>query len=155
MPDNTDRPSRNEAQAALGTVSALAEAGRNRAAPTRWFGAGVALLIASLFALYALDDPYPYIVLPIIGLAVFITAMREAGSAYGRDFVASKAYLLGFVALSAILVAVLIGSIAIRRTFDMAWVPIVAGLGVGLVLFLVNESARRALLARRRTGSTA
>lgn len=154
MSDTTDRPSRTDAQAALGTISAMTEASRNRAAPTRWFGAGVALLTACLFALYAFDDPYPYIVLPIVGLAAFITAMREASGVYGRDFMASKAHLLGFAALSVVLVAVLIGSIAIRRTFDLAWVPVMAGLGVGLVLYLVNESARRALLARQRSGST-
>jgi purine-cytosine permease-like protein len=46
-----------------------------------------------------------------------------------------------------VLLVVFFGSIVIRRAYDAAWVPLVAGLVVGLAVFLTSESARRAHLA--------
>lgn len=151
--DDTPRPRPTDAQQALDSVSALEDAGRARAAPSRWFGAGVALLIACLFALYALDDPYPYVVFPIVGLGLFITAMRENAGAYGREFPVTKAHLLALISVILAAVLVLVGTVYLRRVFDAAWVPIAVGVAVGLVLFLANESARRSMLARRGTGT--
>ncbi|HFE63290.1 MAG TPA: hypothetical protein ENK14_02600, partial [Caldithrix sp.] len=72
--NDIDNLSPEEAKEALESVVNMESAGWRRAVPDRWFGAVVAVLIASLFALYALEDPYPYIVFPILGLAIFITA---------------------------------------------------------------------------------
>ena len=143
-----DNVTPDEAKQALESVVKMESAGWRRAVPDRWFGAGVAVLIASMFALYALEDPYPYIVFPIIGLALFITTAREKSGAYGRDAPASTANVWAIVSAIIILLIVFFGSIVIRRAYDAAWVPLVAGLLVGLMVFLTSESARRAHLAR-------
>lgn len=152
MVDNTDRVNPDEAQKALDAVVKMESAGWRRAIPDRWFGAGVAVLIASLFALYALQDPYPYIVFPIIGLALFIVSAREKSGAYGRDFPGTKANIWATVLFTVVLLVIFFGSIVIRRTFDAAWVPLVAGLVVGLMVFLASESERRAYLKKTNHG---
>lgn len=144
----TDNVTPEEAKNALESVVKMKGAGWRRAVPDRWFGAGVAILIASLFALYALEDPYPYIVFPIIGLALFITTAREKSGAYGRDVPASTADLWATILFAIVLLIVFFGSIFIRRAYDVAWVSLVAGVLVGLMVFLASESARRAHLAK-------
>ena len=146
-----DNVSPDEAEKALESVVTMKDAGWRRAVPDRWFGAGVAVLIASQFALYALEDPYPYIVFPIIGLVLFITTAREKSGAYGRD---STANVWATILFMAVLLIVFFGSIFIRRAFDAAWVSLVAGLLVGLMVFLVSESARRAHLAKDGQGES-
>ena len=89
-------------------------------------------MIACMFALYALEDPYPYVVFPIVGIGVFIAAAREKIGAYGRDFPATKTNRWALVLFAAVLVSVFFGSIAVRRVYDIAWVPIVVGFLVGL-----------------------
>ena len=148
MIDDIDNVSPDEAQEALESIVKIERAGWRRAVPDRWFGAGVAVLIASLFALYALEDPYPYIVFPIVGLAVFITTVREKSGAYGRDFPRTTANLWAIVLFVVVLLVVFFGSIVIRRTYDAAWVPLVAGLAVGLMVFLASENERRAYLRK-------
>ena len=148
MNDDIDNVSPGEAQEALGSVVRMERAGWQRAVPDRWFGAGVAVLIASLYSLYALEDPYPYIVFPIIGLAVFITTARDKSGAYGREFSSTKANAWAMVLFVVVMLIVFFGSIVIRRTYDAAWVPLVAGLLVGLMVFLASESERRAYLTK-------
>jgi len=148
MIDDTDNVSPDEAQEALESVVKMERAGWRRAVPDRWFGAGVAVLIASLYSLYALEDPYPYIVFPIIGLGVFIATARDKSGAYGREFPSTKANAWATVLFVVVMLIVFFGSIVIRRTYDAVWVPLVAGLLVGLMVFLASESERRAYLAR-------
>lgn len=144
----TDNITPDEAKKAIDSVVKMEGAGLRRATPARWFGVGVALLIASLFALYALEDPYPYIVFPIIGLAIFMVSAREKSGAYERIAPArTTSKWAGLVLIIALLI-VFFGSIAIRRAYDAAWVPLVAGVLVGVVVFLISESARRTHLAR-------
>jgi len=146
MMRDTEDVNRGEAQESLDSIKNMERAGWRRAVPHRWFGLGVAVLIASLFALYALEDPYPYIVFPIIGLAIFITAAREKSGAYGRDFPGTKANAWVVALVAVILLIVFFGSIVIRRTYDVAWVPLVVGSLVGLFVFLASEHERRAYL---------
>lgn len=148
MIDDIDNVSPGEAQEALESVVKMERAGWRRAVPDRWFGAGVAVLIASLYSLYALEDPYPYSVFPIIGLAVFITTARDKSGAYGREFPSTKANAWAMVLFVVVMLIVFFGSIVIRRTYDAAWVPLVAGLLVGLMVFLASESERRAYLTK-------
>ena len=140
--------SADEARAALESVTKMESAGWRRAVPERWFGAGMATLIGSLFAVYALEDPYPYIVFPIIGIVVLIASSREKLGAYGRDFPDSKANKWMLVLFVSVLLVVFFGSIVIRRTYDAAWVSVVAGLLVGLTVFLASEHERRAHIAK-------
>lgn len=116
--------------------------------PERWFGAGIATLVGSLFAIYALEDPYPYIVFPIIGIGAIIAGTREKLGAYGRDFPDTKVSKLALLLLASIMLIVFFGSIVIRRTYDAAWVPVVTGLVVGLPVFLLSERERRAYIAK-------
>ena len=148
MIDDIDNVSPDEAQEALESVVKMGRAGWRRAVPDRWFGAGVAVLIASLYSLYALEDPYPYIVFPIIGLAVFITTARDKSGAYGREFPSTKANAWAMVLFVVVMLIVFFGSIVIRRTYDAVWVPLIAGLLIGLMVFLVSESERRAYLTK-------
>ena len=150
--NENDSPTGDGAREALESIEAMESAGYRRAVPQRWFGAGVAFFIASLFALYALEDPYPYIVFPIIGMGVLIATARETAGAYGRDFTGSKANRWAFVLFVGAMVLVFFGSIVIRRTYDAAWVPIVVGLFAGLVVFLTSESERRSYLAKAGEG---
>ena len=148
MIDDIDNVSPGEAQEALESVVKMERAGWRRAVPDRWFGAGVAVLIASLYSLYALEDPYPYIVFPIIGLAVLITTARDKSGAYGREFPSTKANAWAMVLFVVVMLIVFFGSLVIRRTYDAVWVPLVAGLLVGLMVFLASESERRAYLTK-------
>jgi len=140
--------SADEAREALESVTKMESAGWRRAVPKRWFGAAMATLIGSMFGVYALQDPYPYIVFPIIGIALLIASSRETVGAYGRDFPDSKANKWMLVLFAAILLVVFFGSIFIRRTYDAAWVSVVTGLLVGLTVFLASEHERRAYIAK-------
>lgn len=133
-----------QAQDAIDTVADVQKASWQRATPTRWYGAGIALLITCLFALYALQDPYPYILAPILGLAVFIATSREKSGIYARSQLTSKKNIAAFAVFIAFMLSLFFGAILIRRTFDMAWVPVAAGVLAGLIIFVGNESARRA-----------
>ena len=145
--DNKDL-SPHEAQQALESIGEMERAGWRRGVPDRWFGVGIAILIASLFALYALEDPYQYIPFPIIGLALFIIAAREKSGAYGRDFPNKAPNIWALVLSCVVLLTIFFGSIIIRRAYDLAWVPLAAGLLVGLLVFLASESERRAYLKK-------
>jgi hypothetical protein len=142
-----DNVTPNEAKKALESIVKMEDAGWRRALPDRWFAVGVAVLIGGMFAIYALEDPYPYIVFPIIGLPLFIATAREKSGAYGRD-TPNTANVWAIVLFLIVLVIVFFGSIYIRRAYDAAWVPLVAGLVVGLAVFLTSESERRAHLAK-------
>ncbi len=148
MVDENDSFTSDEARDALASVKTMESAGYRRAVPRRWFGAGVAFFVACLFTLYALEDPYPYVVFPIIGMGVLIASAREKAGAYGRDFPGTKANRWAFVLFVAVIISVFFGSILIRRTYDASWVPIAVGLLVGLVVFLTSESERRSYLAK-------
>lgn len=150
--DRKNEITRDEAQAALNSIETMESAGYRRAVPRRWFGAGIAFFIASLFALYALQDPYPYIVLPILGIAILIVSARESAGAYGRDFPATKASKLAFVLFTALMLVAFLGSIFIRRAYDVSWLPVVVGLLAGLLVFWISEGERRSYLAKAEAG---
>jgi len=138
----------DEAQLALESVEKMESAGWRRAVPQRWFGAGIAIMVGSMFAIYALEDPSPYIVFPILALAVFMIAAREKGGAYGREVPATKKSLWANVMFAVTMVVVFFGSIYMRRAFDAAWVSLVTGLLVGLFIFLASKMERRAYLKK-------
>ena len=146
--NETNNPTNHEAKEALASIEAMESSGYRRAVPERWFGAGIAALIASMFAIYALEDPYPYIVFPIIGLALLIVATREKAGAYARDFPGPKANRWALVLFGATMILVFFGTIYVRRAYDLYWVPIIVGLLVGLVVFWLSESERRSYLAK-------
>lgn len=141
MIDNADNAAQNEPQDSSDTV-------KRQAVPSRWLGIGAGLLIASLFALYALEDPYPYIVFPIVGLGVVFAAARAKRGPHNPDIPAIKANIGALVPVTAVMLFLFFGSIFVRRTYDIPWLPIAAGLLVGLVVFLLNEHARRTHPAR-------
>jgi hypothetical protein len=147
MNDYKDDVKPDEALKALESVVKMESAGWKQAVPDRWFGAGIATIVASMFALYALEDPYPYIVFPIIGLALFIAMARQKRGAYGQDF-PSNGNKLALALFTVVLLIVFFGSIFIRRTFDAAWVPLLAGLLVWLMVFFASEQERRAYISK-------
>lgn len=80
--------------------------------------------------------------------------MESAGWRRGvpeRWFGAIISALIGSL-FAAVLLVVFFGSIVIRRTYDIAWVPLVAGLLVALFVFLASERERRAYLAKGARG---
>jgi len=141
-------PTEREAKEALASIETMESAGYRRAVPERWLGAGVAALIASMFGVYALENPYPYIVFPIIGLGLLFAAAREKAGAYARDFPATKPNRWILVPIGAAMILVFFGTIFIRRVYDLYWVPIIVGLLVGLVVFWLSESERRSYIAK-------
>jgi hypothetical protein len=138
----------DEAKQALGSAAKLESAGWRRAVPDRWFGLGVAVLIGSMFAVYALKDPYPYIAFPILALIIFIAAAREKVGAYGREFPNSKRNRAAMLLFMIVLVVMFFGSVYLRRAYDAAWISLLAGLLVGLLIFIASENERRAYLAK-------
>ncbi len=64
----------------------------------------------------------------------------------------NKAHVLAFVLFIAVMILVFFGSVIIRRAYDAAWAPVVAGLLVGIVVFLASESERRFYLAKTDEG---
>jgi hypothetical protein len=148
MINENEKLTADEAREALESVTKMESAGWRRAVPERWFGAGIATLIGSLFAVYALEDPYPYIVFPIIGIAVLIASGREKVGAYGRDFPDGKSSKLMLALFTVVLFVIFFGSIFIRRTYDAPWVSVIVGLLVGLAVFLASEHERRAYIAK-------
>ncbi|MGI9464622.1 MAG: hypothetical protein ACR2OM_11810 [Aestuariivirgaceae bacterium] len=148
MIDDADNGNQGGAEDTRGSPVNMRDTAGKRTPPSRWFGIGAGLLVASLIALYALPDPYPYIVFPIAGLGIFITAARAKSGAHKHALLAIKANMWASVPVVAMLFFVFFGSVVIRRTYDVYWVPIIAGLLVGLTMFLINESARRSYLAR-------
>lgn len=138
----------DEAKDALENIRTMESAGNRRAVPRRWFGASVAFLVGSMFALYALEDPYPYIVFPIIGIGLLIPIMREKAGAYGRDMPASDGKKwIPFVVI-AVMISVFFATVFARRAYDLAWLPIVVGLIVGILILMISESERRGYLAK-------
>ena len=148
MVDEIHNVTTDQAQGALDSVSRMERAGWRRAAPPRWFGAGVAFFTACLFAIYALENPYPYIVFPFVGLAVFIAIGREKVGAYGRDFPTTTASIWAFVAFMFVMVVIFFGAVVVRRAYDAAWAPVAVGVLVGLCLYLANEKERRHYLTK-------
>jgi len=150
--NENDNISPVEAQQALESVEKLETAGWRRAVPARWFGAGVSILVGSLFAVYALEDPSSYIVYPILGLVIFLAVSREKAGAYGRNFAKAGRSLVASVLFAVVLLIIFFGSVYMRRAFDAAWVSLVAGLLVGLFIFIASENERRAYLAKTKQG---
>ena len=148
MIDTTDNVTRDEAQEPLDSVANMESSAWRRGVPSRWFGAVIAALIGSMFAIYALEDPNSYIVLPILAMAVFMQAARQKSGAYGREFPNTKANMWQMALFTVALLFLFFGSIVIRRTYDAAWVSIAAGLLVALIVFLDSERERRAYLAK-------
>ena len=143
-----DDPTALEAAEALEIAAEMERAGNRRAAPQRWFGAGVAGLVFCQFGLYALQDPYPYIVFPILGIGLLMAGFRETAGAYGRDFTGTSANILGLIVFTAVMVSIFFGSIYLRRAYDLFWVPVVVGLLAGLIIFWLSEIERRTYLRK-------
>ena len=140
--------SQDEAQEALKSVAQLESAGWRRGVPARWFGAGVSILIGSMFAVYAFEDPSTFILFPILGLAIFMATAREKSGAQGRGIPGSNSNLAARILFVVVLVAVFFGSIYLRRAYDAAWVSLLTGLIVALFIFYASESERRAYQAK-------
>ncbi len=135
--------STDEAQVALDLTEKMQSAGYRHASPPRWLGAAVAASVASLFALYAMADPYPYIALPIIFVAIIVATARSNQSAYAKQFPVSKTGWYALAGIGIFLVLLFFGGIYIKRAYDLTWVPLVTGLIAGGAIFLLSESERR------------
>ena len=136
-----------EAQAALDTVEEMRGAGLRRAVPPRWYGIGMSAIVAIGFGLYAQEDPgsMPGLVLAL-GTALFVASSRDKTGVLGKALPETRTGIAAITALIVFLLALFFGGIIIRRTYDLAWVPLVTGLIAGVILFLLNESERRRYL---------
>ncbi len=140
--DNSVKP--DEAQDALNTIDRMSVAGRKRAIPPRWYGIGIALIVAVGFALYAQQDPgdFPGIFIAL-GVALFAAASRDKIGAMGRAVPDTRPAMWGLFGVSVFLMALFFGGIYFRRAYDLAWIPVVTGLIAGMTIFLLSESERR------------
>ncbi|MEQ8207898.1 MAG: hypothetical protein RIA65_17105 [Woeseia sp.] len=134
----------DEAQVSLASIEAMQRAGFGRAAPPRWYGAGLSLIVAIGFALYAMEDPGngPGLFL-ILAMALFIGASREKISAIGKEMPDSKAGVWALAGIVVFLLTLFFGGIVIRRAYDIAWVPLLTGFIAGATIFVLSESERR------------
>lgn len=144
----------DEAQDALDSVEQMKASGFRRAAPPRWFAVGMSLIVTVGFALYGLNEPGDVPALFIVlGLALFVGFSRQRISAVGREELPdTTSGILGLVGVSAFLIALFFGGIIIRRTYDLAWVPLLTGIVAGMTIYLLSESERRYLLSKSNSG---
>jgi hypothetical protein len=142
MTENDLKP--DEAQVALDSIEEMQRAGFGRATPPRWFGIGLSLIVATGFALYAMEDPgnTPALFI-VLGMVLFIGVSREKIGAFGKELPGTKTGMWVLAGICLFLLALFFGGIAIRRAYDLAWVPLVTGLIAGATIFLLGESERR------------
>ena len=139
----------DEAQAALDTVEKMRGAGLRRGVPPRWYGIGIPVVVAIGFGLYAQQDPgsLPGLFLAL-GTALFVASSRDKTGVLGKALPETRTGIAAITALIVFLLALFFGGIIIRRTYDLAWVPLVTGLIAGFTLFLLSESERRRYLPK-------
>jgi hypothetical protein len=143
----------DEAQDALHTIEDMHTAGRKRAAPPRWYGIGIALIVAVGFALYAQKDPgsIPGLVIAL-GTALLVVSSRDKAGAIGKAIPDTRAGIWALVAVTAFLLTLFFGGIYVRRAFDLAWIPVATGLIAGITIFLLSVSERRYYLGKGADG---
>lgn len=142
MTDQKLKP--GEAEVALDSVDKMQRAGFGHASPPRWFGIGIALIVATGFALYALEDPgnSPALFMTL-GMVLFIGASRQKMAVLGKNLPDTRTGMWALAGVSAFLLALFFGGIVIRRAFDIAWVPLLTGAIAGTTIYLLSESERR------------
>ena len=147
MTDQDLKP--DEAQAALDAIAEKQRAGFRHAAMPRWYSAGLAVIVAVGFSLYALEQPgnMPALFI-VLGLALFIGASRNRIAVSGKELPDTGIGVLALVAVGALLLALFFGGIMARRAYDIAWLPVLTGCIAGATIFLLGESDRRYNLKR-------
>ena len=134
----------DEAQDALNTIEHMNAAGRKRGTAPRWYSIGIALVVAAGFALYAKQDPGDLPGLFIaLGVALIAFYSRDKVGATARVMPDTRAAMWGLIGVSLFLVTLFFGAIYLRRLYDMAWIPVVAGLIAGTVIISIGEIERR------------
>ena len=136
----------DEAQDALDTIQRMKTAGRKRGVAPRWYGIGMALIVAVGFALYAQQDPgdFPGIFIAL-GAGLFAVYSRDKMGAMGRTLPDTKPAIWSLLGLVVFLFVLFFGGIYFRRLYDLAWIPVVTGLIAGTTIFLLSENERRSL----------
>ncbi len=134
----------DEAQDTLDTVERMNAAGRKRGVAPRWYGIGIAIIVAVGFALYAQQDPgdFPGIFIAL-GVGLFAAYSRDKIGAMGRAIPDTKPAMWGLLGVSIFLLVLFFGGIYFRRVYDLVWIPVVTGLIAGTTLFLLSENERR------------
>lgn len=134
----------DEAQIALDSVEAMQSAGFSRASTPRWFGAGLASIIAIGFSLYAMEDPGSIpVVFLVLGMALFVGFSRKRFGAFGKEMPDTRTGKWAFTGVLLFLVALFFSGIALMRALDLAWVPLVTGFIAGLTVFILAEREGR------------
>jgi hypothetical protein len=143
----------DEAQVALDSIEKMKSAGFRRALPPRWYGAGLSLIVAIGFALYAMEDPgnTPALFI-VLGVALFVGFSREKIGVFGRELPDTTTGMLALAGVCVFLFALFFGGIVVRRAYDIAWVPLVTGFVAGATIFILSESERRYYLMRAAGG---
>lgn len=142
--DNPIKP--DEAQDALNTIQEMKAAGRKRGVAPRWYGIGIAIIVAVGFALYAQQDPgdFPGIFIAL-GVGLFAAYSRDKIGAMGRALPDTKPAMWGLLGVVIFLFVLFFGGIYFRRLYDLAWIPVATGLIAGTTIFLLSENERRNL----------
>lgn len=140
---------RDNAKAALDSIAEKQRAAFRRAVLPRWYSAGLALIVAVGFSLYALEQPgnMPALFI-VLGLALFIGASRNRIAASGKELPDTRIGVLALIAVCVFLLALFFGGIIARRAYDIAWLPVLTGCIAGATIFLLGESERRYNLTR-------
>jgi len=136
----------DEAQDALNTIQRMKAAGRKRGVAPRWYGIGIAMIVAVGFSLYAQQDPgdFPGIFIAL-GVGLFAAYSRDKIGAMGRALPDSKPAMWGLLGVVIFLLVLFFGGIYFRRLYDLAWIPVVTGLIAGTTIYLLSENERRNL----------
>jgi hypothetical protein len=142
----------DEAQDALDSISKMKSAGFRRAIPPRWHGAGMSIIIAIGFALYAMKDPgnTPAMFI-VLGVVFFAAFSREKNGVLGKELPDTKLGMWALAGVCVFLLTLFFGGIIVRRTYDIAWVPLLTGFVAGATIFFLSESERR-YYQKRATG---
>jgi uncharacterized membrane protein YjjP (DUF1212 family) len=141
----TDTPvSADEAKEALSTIENVQSASRRRAAPPRLFGAAIATLVATGFALYAQESPgdFPGLFI-VLGTVLLVAHFRDKTGVNARAFPDSSLGRWSLLGVVVVLCVLFFGGIYVRRAYDVAWIPVVTGLIAGGLIYWLAASEQR------------
>lgn len=133
------RVSAEEAKESLKNIDAAQAASRKRSAAPRWYGISIALLVAVGFSLYAQKDPgdLPGLFL-ILGTALIVAYFRDKTGVNAKALPDSAPGVWALIAVVGFLLVLFFGGIYLRRSLDMAWIPVVTGLLAGITLYWLS-----------------
>ena len=154
MTNPLERPTPQEATAALDSIENMTEVALERGLRPRWFAVSMSLWVGATTVAKAYDGPAADIVIA----ALFVAGLLGLALWHRRIVARVRAVhgVVGTVAAVAMIVGVLVILMVGDRAFEVygvSWAPFATGGVVAAVLFVAFEVARRATRAKLTAGN--